>query len=69
MFFEKEKEKALPGVAQWIECRPGNQWVGGSIPSKRTCLGCGIGSQLGVRERQAHIDVCLPLLPFPFLKK
>ena len=31
---------ALVGVAQWIECRPANQRVAGSIPSQGTCLGC-----------------------------
>ena len=30
---------ALAGVAQWIECRPVNQKVAGSIPSQGTCLG------------------------------
>ena len=50
----------LAGVAQWIECRPANQWVAGSIPSQGTYLGCGSGPQLGVHERQPHIDVSLP---------
>ena len=36
---------ALAGVAQWIECRPVNQRVAGSIPSQGTCLGCGPGPQ------------------------
>ena len=31
---------ALAGMAQWIECQPGNQRVAGSIPSQDTCLGC-----------------------------
>ena len=30
---------AMAGVAQWIECRPANQMVTGSIPSQGTCLG------------------------------
>ena len=34
---------ALAGVAQWIEYRPVNQRVTGSIPSQGTCLGCGLG--------------------------
>ena len=34
-------EKALAGVAQWIECQPANQKVTGLIPSQGTCLGCG----------------------------
>ena len=38
-------EQALAGVAQWIEHRPENQRVGGSIPSQGTCLGCGPGPQ------------------------
>ena len=36
---------ALVGVAQWIEHRPENQRVDGSIPSQDTCLGCGPGPQ------------------------
>ena len=38
---------ALADVAQWIERRPVNWKVAGSISSKGTCLGCGPGSQLG----------------------
>ena len=36
---------ALAGVAQWIECRPANQGVAGSIPSQGPCLGWGPGPQ------------------------
>ena len=43
---------ALAGVAEWIEYRPVNQKVAGSIPGKGICLGCGPGPQLGVSERQ-----------------
>ena len=32
-----------------------------------TCLGCGPGPQLGVYERQPHIDVSLALFLLPFL--
>ena len=32
--------EALAGVAQWIELRPANQRVFGSIPSQSTCVGC-----------------------------
>ena len=42
------KEKfsvALAGVAQWIEHRPANQRVTGSILSWGTCLGWGPGPQ------------------------
>ena len=61
---------ALAGVAQWIEHPTANQRVASSIPSQGTCLGCGPGSQLGVLERQPHVDVSLPffLAPFPSLK-
>ena len=61
---------ALAGVAQWIEHQPANQRVASSSPSQGTCLGCRPGPQWGVRERQPHTDVSLPLfLPiFPFLK-
>ena len=48
-----------------------NQSVAGSIPSRDTCLGYRPGPQYGVRERQPHIDISLPLflLLFPFLWK
>ena len=36
---------ALAGVAQWIEHRPANQRVTGSITSQGTCLRCGPASQ------------------------
>ena len=68
----KQKNKpdpGLAGVAQWIECWPVNQRAGSLIPSQGTCLGCRPGPQLGVRKRQPHTDVSLPLLlpPFPHL--
>ena len=60
--------QAPAGVAQWIECWPVNQGVMGYIPSQGTCLSCWPDPQLGVHERQPHIDVSLPLplflLPF-----
>ena len=56
---------ALASVAQWIEHWPAHWKVASLIPSQGTCLGCGPGPQLGVRERQPHIEVSLP--PFPFL--
>ena len=53
--------RALAGVAQWIECEPVNQRVTGSIPSQDTCLGCRPGPHL----------VSLPLfsLPSPLSKQ
>ena len=68
--FIKKLDVALAGLAQWIEHRPMNQRVTGSIPSQGTLLGCGPGPQWGACERQPHIDVSLPvfLLPFPSLK-
>ena len=62
----KKLKGALAGVAQWIECWPANQRVTNSIPSQGTCLAFRAGPQLGVCERQPHIDVSLP--PFPSLK-
>ena len=61
--------EALDGVTQWIECRPANQRVAGSIPSQGKRLGYGPGPQWEARERQLHINVSLPcfLLPFPSL--
>ena len=58
---------SLVGVAQWIECQPPSQRVTSLIPSHNTCLGYGPGPQLGVHERQPHIDVSITffLLPFP----
>ena len=61
---------ALAGVAQWIECGPGNQRVSGSIPSQDWCLSCGPGLHFGGTQRQPHIDIFLFFfLPFfPSLK-
>ena len=65
----QEKDPALAGVAQRIECQPANQRVASSIPSQGTCLGCRPGPQLGAHERQPYVDVSLPLFitPFPSL--
>ena len=54
---------ALDRVPQWIELRPVNQWVAGSIHSQGTCMGCRPGPQWGrgARERQPHIGVSLSL--------
>ena len=41
-----KNNKALAGMAQWIEHRPMNQRVAGSIPRQDTSLGCGPGPQL-----------------------
>ena len=41
----KKYNKALDGVAQWIEYRPENQSVTSLIPSQGTSLGCGPGPQ------------------------
>ena len=46
-------------MAQWIEYLPANWKVTSSIPCQGTCPGCRPGPQLGVCERQPHIDVCL----------
>ena len=54
---------APAGGAQWIERGPVNQGVTGLIPSQGTCLGCRPGPQMGMCERQPHIDVSLPLCP------
>ena len=53
---------SLAGVAQWIEHRPENQRVAGSIPSHK--LQARSGPQLGVSKMRPHIDVSLPLF-FP----
>ena len=65
----QEMNRALASVAQWIEHQPTNQRVTGSIPSQGTGLGCSPGPLWGVRERQPHIDVSLPLfVPSPLSK-
>ena len=47
----------LAGVAQWVECWPANQRVTSLILSQDTRLGCRPGPQLGVLEREPHIDI------------
>ena len=42
---KKDQQRALAGVAQWIEHGPADQRVASSIPSQGTCLGCGPGPQ------------------------
>ena len=65
----KEEEKALAGVAQWIEGQPASRGVTGSIPSWGTCLDCGPGPQWGPRGRQPHIVVSLSFsFPTPLSK-
>ena len=39
--------QALACVAQWVEHQPANRMVAGSSPSQGTCLGCGLGPQVG----------------------
>ena len=48
----------LAGVAQWIDHRPMNPKVTGSIPGQGPCLGCGPGPQLVVCKMQL-VDVSL----------
>ena len=59
-------------MAQWIEHRPVNQRVTGSISSQGTCLCFRPGPQEGVYEREPHMNIFLsyPLFlpPFPSLK-
>ena len=49
---------ALAGVAQWIESRPVERKVAGSVPGQGTCRGCRLGPQLGACDRQP-IDIFL----------
>ena len=55
---------ALAGVAQWVKHGLRTR-VTSSIPCQGTCLGCRPGPQWGPHEKQPHIDVFLPLPPFP----
>ena len=48
---------SVAGVAWWIEHWPINQKVTGSIPSQGTCLGCGLGPQLGAFCKRQSVDV------------
>ena len=60
---------ALAGVAQWVECQPGNQRLAGLIPSQDARLHCRPGPQEEALKRQPHTDVLsLSLPPFPSLK-
>ena len=43
--FQKIYVVALAGLTQWIEGKPANQQIAGSIPSEGTCLGCWQGPQ------------------------
>ena len=67
---KRYKLPVLAGVTQWIECQPEKQRDAGWISSQGTCLGCGLGPQLGMCERQPHTDDSLPLIlpSFPPLK-
>ena len=59
----------MTGVAQLVERHLPKQKVTGSIPSQDTCLGCRLGSQLQVYERQL-IDISLPFFhPLSFSVK
>ena len=58
----KIEREALAGAAQWIELRPANQRVAGSILSPGHMPGFRAKSPVGGPERQPHIDV------FPSLK-
>ena len=49
---------ALAGIAQWIECRPVNRKVTGSIPGQGMCLGFALGPQLGGNAR-GNQSMCL----------
>ena len=58
--FKNSEEKALAGVAQWIERWPANQKAASLIPGWGTCLGCGPGPRSRACERQP-VDVSLSL--------
>ena len=60
-----EEKVTLAGITQWMERGPANQRVPGLTPSQGTCLGCGPDPQLGMCERQTHIDISLPLFLSP----
>ena len=45
-------------MAQWVGYHPANQKIANLMPGQGTGLGCGLGPQLGLCERQL-IDVSL----------
>ena len=63
---------ALAGVVQWIEYRPANLRVAGSIPGQGTYPGCRPGPWLGACRKQlvdvSHMNVSSPSLPRLSLK-
>ena len=52
VLFLKMRYSTLAGVAQWIERKPTNQKIAGSIPGQGLCLGCRPGPQLLACKRQ-----------------
>ena len=56
--FKKIDKFALTGMAQWVGYHPANQKIANLMPGQGTGLGCGLGPQLGLCERQL-IDVSL----------
>ena len=63
---KKKKEKALAGVAQWIEHWPANQRVTSLVPSQGMCLGPRWGC-----ARSNHTLMSFPLsfsIPSPLSK-
>ena len=58
------RKYTLAGRFQWIEHQPANQRVTSSIPSERTCLGCGPGQVL--RRGHARGTHTLMFLSFSF---
>ena len=58
------QSSAVAGVAQWIECQPGNQKVASLNPSQGTYPGCQPGPQVG--DVQEATDQCISrTLMFP----
>ena len=72
-----KKERALVGVAQWIEHQPANQKVAGLSPSQGTCLGCRPGPWWGCVQEAANLFISCTLMflslsfsfPSPLSKK
>ena len=46
-YMVKRKLGTLTSMVQLVACHPTKQKVMGLIPSQGTCLGCGLGHQLG----------------------
>ena len=69
-YYINHKKFSYAGMAQWIEHRPANQRVAGSIPNWGMCLGCGqVPSGGHMTNNHTLMFLSLPFsLPSPLSK-